>query len=304
MSREKLWKVLDEYEVKGRLLRATQALCVDGKARVKAGEVESDLFGVHRGVRPGCTISLWLSNVVLDRVTMEAKREFQSEVKLSTGDVGVLLFADDMVVMAESVEGLQSNLQVLSDVLSRWELKVNWRKTKVMRVARKSEECEVTIGEEIIEQVDAMKYLGVMISSDGSMDKAVEARIGNATRVIRGMNEMVLRRKELSRSTKLKVVNATVMPKLMYGCETWSLSKRQQSKVQATQMNVLRRIEGVSRLDRVRNVDVREKLRQGGVLDMVKSRQENCKIRMEEMSLERRTKKIFVGEMEGKRPRG
>ena len=55
-------------------------------------------------------------------------------MKLSTGYVSVLLFADDMVVMSELVEGLQSNLQVLNDVLSRWGLKVNWRKTKVMRV--------------------------------------------------------------------------------------------------------------------------------------------------------------------------
>ena len=62
-------------------------------------------------------------------------------------------------------------------------------------------------------------------------------------------------------------------PTLMYGCETWSLSKQQKSKVHATQMNVLRRIGGVSRLDRVRNVDAREKLRQEGVLDIVKSRQ-------------------------------
>ncbi len=69
------------------------------------------------------------------------------------------LRVDDMVVMAESVEGLQSNLQVLSDVLSRWELKVNWRKTEMMRVARKSEECEVKIGEETIEQVDAIDRL-------------------------------------------------------------------------------------------------------------------------------------------------
>ena len=51
-------------------------------------------------------------------------------------------------------------------------------------------------------------------------------------------------------------------------------------------------------------MDVREELRQEGVLDMVKSRQEKWKIRMEEMSLERATMKIFVGEMEGKRPRG
>ena len=61
------------------------------------------------------------------------------------------------------------------------------------------------------------------------------------------MNEMVLRREEISRSTKLKVVNAIVMPTLMYGCETWSLSKQLQLKVQAMQINVLRRIEGVSR---------------------------------------------------------
>ena len=61
--------------------------------------------------------------------------------------------------------------------------------------------------------------------------------------MIGGINEMMLRRKELSRCTKLEVVNATVMPTLMYGCETWSLSKRQQSKIQATQMNVFRRIE-------------------------------------------------------------
>ena len=73
-----------------------------------------------------------------------------------------------------------------------------------------------------------MKYLGVMISSDGRMEKEVEARIGGATRVIGGLNDVVLRRKELSRSTKLKVVNATVMPTLLYGCETWTLSKQQQ----------------------------------------------------------------------------
>ncbi len=60
-------------------------------------------------------------------------------------------------------------------------------------------------------------------------------------------------------------MNATMMPTLLYGCEKWSLSKKQQSRIQATQMNVLRRIEGLGRLDRVRNVDIREKLWQEGM---------------------------------------
>ena len=68
-------------------------------------------------------------------------------------------------------------------------------------------------------------------------------------------------------------------------------------------MNVLRRIEGLIRLDRVRNVDIRERLSQEGVLDLVKRRQESWRGRLEEMSSEKTTKKVFVGEMERKRPR-
>ena len=82
------------------------------------------------------------------------------------------------------------------------------------------------IGDEELEQVDTMKYLGVMIiGSDGSMDQEVEARIGCATRVIRGKSQAILRRRELSMQTKLRVVDAMVMPVLMYGCEAWALQK-------------------------------------------------------------------------------
>ena len=59
-------------------------------------------------------------------------------------------------------------------------------------------QCEVKVGDEVVEQVDEMKYLEVMISSDGSIEKEVEARIGNAARMVGGMSEAVLRRKELN----------------------------------------------------------------------------------------------------------
>ena len=50
-------------------------------------------------------------------------------------------------------------------------------KSKVMSVVRKREECCVMVGDKRLEQVDTMKYIGVMISSDGSMGREVEARI-------------------------------------------------------------------------------------------------------------------------------
>ena len=65
-----------------------------------------------------------------------------------------------------------------------------------------------------------------------------KARIESAVRMIEGMSEGVLQRKELSKKTKLKVSNATVLSTLVYRCEVWNLSKQQESRVQATQIRV------------------------------------------------------------------
>ena len=74
-------------------------------------------------------------------------------------------------------------------------LVVNWKKTKVMKVAREGGNCEVRVGDQVIQQVEEKKYLGVMISSDSMMQNEVEARIGSAMRMFGGMSEAVLRRK-------------------------------------------------------------------------------------------------------------
>ena len=112
-----------------------------------------------------------------------------------------------------------------------------------------------------------------MISSDGYIEKEVEARIGSAVKMIGGMSEAVLQRKDLSKETKLKVMNATMLPTLVYRSELWNLLKQQESRVQATQIGVLQRIEGLSRVDRVRNMDIRFRLGQEGILDVVRRKQ-------------------------------
>ena len=108
-----------------------------------------------------------------------------------------------------------------------------------------------------MEQVKETKYLGTMISSDVSMDSEVEQRVGMASRMAGAIGSTVLGRKELTKGSKLRVVNATVIPTLTYGCEAWVLQARHKGRIQATQMRVLQWIEGMSRVDRIRNVDLR-----------------------------------------------
>ena len=72
----------------------------------------------------------------------------------------------------------------------------------------------------------------------------------------------------------------------------------------ATQMNVLRRVKGVSRMERIRSEHIRQHLGQESVLDVIRRRQENWKGILNEMNSDRVTKKVYVGEMEGRRLRG
>lgn len=81
------------------------------------------------------------------------------------------------------------------------------------------------------------------------MEKEVEEKFSMATRMVGRMSDMVQSRKELSKSIKL-------MPSLLYGCEVWN--KAAVRRVQASRMNVLRRVQRVRRMDRMRNRDIRQ----------------------------------------------
>ena len=71
-----------------------------------------------------------------------------------------------------------------------------------------------------IENVKTIKYLGAMLDEEGSCEAEVDHRIGAASKVIGAMRKEVIDRRELSKATKLRVINATVMPTLLYACET------------------------------------------------------------------------------------
>ena len=96
---------------------------------------------------------------------------------------------------------------------------------------------------------------------------------------------------------------AVAIQTLTYGCEVWVLPERVKSRLQATEMRMLRKIAGVSRLDHVRNETVRERLRLEPVLTKVERRRECWKENVESRKGSV-VAKVLAGEGVGKRPRG
>ena len=246
VCRDKLWCVLDEYGVKGKLMRAIRSLYKGSEACVRVGGMLSGWFPISQGVRQGCVLSPWLFNVFMDRIMREVKDRLQGGVQLTTTLVQMLLFADDIIVCTEKKEDMERNLAEMRVVMEKWGMSMHWGETKVMMVSRTGEWCEISVDGEEVEEVDKLKYLGVMISGDGRCDDEIEQRIGAAARVVGAMRKEALERRELQKRTKMRVFNAMVVPTLLYGCETWTVQKRHVSKLQAFEMMCWRRVQGLT----------------------------------------------------------
>ena len=304
VNRELLWQVLERYGVRGRLKEAVESLYFQSEACVRVQGKNSEWFEVAMGVRQGCTMSPWLFNLVMDSIVREAREKFQGGVQLESSKVQFLLFADDLVIVAENEEDIKRNAEVLNEVMAKWKMRINWQKTKVMVVQRGGGTCHLVVDDVEVEAVQTTKYLGAMFNDEASCDDEIENRIGTATRMVGALRRQVIERKELSKATKLRVINAMVVPTLLYGSETWTLQKRHRSKIQAMEMRYLRRIEGVSRLDRIPNEDIRRRLGVEAVLAVADRKKKEWRERIEGMSQERLVRRVFEEDVCGRRPRG
>ena len=124
-------------------------------------------------------------------------------------------------------------------------------------------ECKVVVEGVTIEQARETVCLGVRLSEKGRMESELERRIGMAATTVGALREPVFGNKELSTEAKLRVYNAVVVPTLVFCCEAWVLKERDKSRVQAIEMKVLRGLAGVTRLDCVRNEEIRERIEAG-----------------------------------------
>ena len=76
--------------------------------------------------------------------------------------------------------------------------------------------------------------------------------------------------------------NAVVVPMMMHGCESWVLREKEKAKLQTTEMSILRKVAGVTRLDCIRNNEVRQRLQQRSIVEVVKERRLNWRAKLRE----------------------
>ncbi|KAI3352069.1 hypothetical protein L3Q82_020884 [Scortum barcoo] len=94
---------------------------------------------------------------------------------------------DDVVLLASSSQDLQHVLERFAAECEAAGMRISTSKSEAMVLDRKRVACPLRVGGEVLPQVEEFKYLGVLFTSEGKMEREIDRRIGAASAVMRSV---------------------------------------------------------------------------------------------------------------------
>ncbi|KAK3520147.1 hypothetical protein QTP70_016254 [Hemibagrus guttatus] len=259
VPREELWYCMRKSGVAEKYVRVVQDMYERSRTVVRCAVGQTEEFNVEVGLHQGSALSPFLFAIVMDQLSEEVRQE----------SPWTMMFADDIVICSESREQVEENLERWRFALERRGMKVSRSKTEYMCVNEREGSGTVRLQGEEVKKVQEFKYLGSTVQSNGECGKEVKKRVQagwNGWRKVSG----VLCDQKISVRIKGKVYRTVVRPAMLYGLETVSLRKRQESELEVAELKMLRFSLGVTRLDRIRNEYIRGTAHVGRLGDKVK----------------------------------
>jgi exonuclease III len=256
---EGLWQVMRSYNIEEGLIRVIEALYNDASSAVKLNSCIGDFFKMSIGVRQGCILSPTLFNIFLEKIMQETLDDHQTSISIGGRPLCNLRFADDIDLLAGSNEELQELSDKLVERAGSYGMEISTEKSKVMINTTDARSGKITLNQKQLEEVNNFKYLGAILSADGSCEVEIRARIGTATAAMARLNR-IWSSKSVSLATKLRLYRALVKTIVLYGCETWTLLVATEKKLQAFENKCMRRLLRISYLDHKTNEYVWEKI--------------------------------------------
>ena len=128
---------------------------------------------------------------------------------------------DDTTLTAESEEELRSLLMEVKEESEKAGLKLNIQKWKIMA---SSPIISWQIDKETMETVADFIFLGSKITADGDCSHEIKRHLLLARKAMTNLDS-ILKNRDITLPTKVRLVKAMVFPVVMYGCESWTRKK-------------------------------------------------------------------------------
>ena len=233
MDHNKLWKILKQMGIPDHLTCLLRNLYAGQEATVRTGQGKTDWFQIGKGVCQGYILSPCLFNLYAEYIMRNAGlEEAHAGIKIAGRNINNLRYADDTTLMAESEEELKSLLIKVKGESEKVGLKLNIQKMKIMA---SNPITSWQIDGETVETVSDFIFLGSEITADGDCSHEIKRCLLLGRKVMTNLDS-ILKRRDITLPTKVRLVKAMIFPVVMYGYESWTVKKAEHQRIDAFEL--------------------------------------------------------------------
>lgn len=328
VPRQAMWMVLSRFGCPEPFVGLVKAVHDGMVGQVLYQNDISGDFPITNGLKQGCVLAPTLFSLYLTAMLYEItsanipgveiryrsdgglfnQARLRSKRLTNITKITELQYADDNASPAHTPMELQLSVNLFKNAYERFGLTINTQKTKVLAQpvpGTSFQDFNITISDISLEQVDHFSYLGSILSARCTSEKDVENRIRAAHIAFGRLSHRVFRNKDLTLCTKLMVYQAVVISTLLYGCETWTMYRRDIKKLERFHQHKLRTIMNIRWEDYITNVSVLEKAQLCSIEAFIIRHRLRWTGHIQRMNNSRLPRQILYSELStGKRPRG
>ena len=173
--------------------------------------------GVCQNILSPCFFNFYAEYIMRNTGLEEA----QAGIKITGRNINNLRYEDDTTLMAESEEELKSLLMKVKVESEKVGLKLNIHKTKIMASGPIT---SWQIDGETTETVTDFILGGSRITADGDCSLEIKRRLLLGRKAMTNLDS-ILKSRDITLPTKVRLIKAMVFPVVMYGCESWTIKK-------------------------------------------------------------------------------
>ena len=222
VDHNKLWKILKEMGIPDHLTCLLRNLYGGQEATVKTGHGTTAWFQIGKGVWQGCILSPCLFNFYTGYIVRNTGlEEAQAGIKIARRNINNLRYADDTTLMGESKQELKNLLMKVKEESEKFGLKFNIQKSKIMASGPIS---SWEIHGETVGTVSDFIFLGSKITAGCDCSHEIKRHLLLGRKLMNNLDSM-LKSRDITLPTKVRLVKAMVFPVVMYGCESWTVKK-------------------------------------------------------------------------------